>query len=72
MTSSASSRASRGTVEKARTAANEGWRSLNDMAGRHAGRPLVGVGGVNGRDLSTTNMLLGIMAARQRARGAAC
>ena len=22
----------RGTVEKARTAANEGWRSLNDMA----------------------------------------
>jgi hypothetical protein len=23
----------RGTVEKARTAANEGWRSLNDMAG---------------------------------------
>jgi hypothetical protein len=23
----------RGTVEKARTAANEGWRSLSDMAG---------------------------------------
>lgn len=23
----------RGTVEKARNAANEGWRSLNDMAG---------------------------------------
>ena len=23
----------RGTVEKARAAANEGWRSLNDMAG---------------------------------------
>ena len=23
----------RGTVEKARSAANEGWRSLNDMAG---------------------------------------
>ena len=23
----------RGTVEKARTAANEGWRSLNDIAG---------------------------------------
>jgi hypothetical protein len=23
----------RGTVEKARTAANEGWRSLNEMAG---------------------------------------
>ena len=23
----------RGTVEKARTAANEGWRSLNDVAG---------------------------------------
>jgi hypothetical protein len=28
----------RGTVEKARTAANEGWRSLNDMAsGAQAG-----------------------------------
>jgi len=24
----------RGTMEKARTAANEGWRSLNDIAGR--------------------------------------
>jgi hypothetical protein len=23
----------RGTVEKARTAANEGWRSINDMTG---------------------------------------
>jgi hypothetical protein len=23
----------RGTVEKARTAANEGWRSINEMAG---------------------------------------
>ena len=28
----------RGTVEKARTAANEGWRSLNDIAGAHSGR----------------------------------
>jgi hypothetical protein len=29
----------RGTVEKARTAADEGWRSLNDMAaGSHGGR----------------------------------
>ena len=28
----------RGTVEKARTAANEGWRSLNDMAGGAQGR----------------------------------
>ena len=26
----------RGTVEKARTAANEGWRSLNDMASASA------------------------------------
>lgn len=26
----------RGTVEKARTAANEGWRSLNDVAGASA------------------------------------
>ena len=26
----------RGTVEKARTAANEGWRSLNEMAGSAA------------------------------------
>jgi hypothetical protein len=26
----------RGTVEKARTAANEGWRSLNDVAGAAA------------------------------------
>lgn len=26
----------RGTVEKARSAANEGWRSLNDMAGGHS------------------------------------
>ena len=26
----------RGTVEKAKTAANEGWRSLNDMAGASA------------------------------------
>lgn len=26
----------RGTVEKARTAANEGWRSINDMAGNGA------------------------------------
>jgi len=25
----------RGTVEKARTAANEGWRSLNEIAGGH-------------------------------------
>ena len=25
----------RGTVEKARSAANEGWRSLNDVAGGH-------------------------------------
>ena len=28
----------RGTVEKARTAANEGWRSLSDMAGGAQGR----------------------------------
>jgi len=28
----------RGTVEKARTAANEGWRSLSDMAGSSPGR----------------------------------
>jgi len=26
----------RGTVEKAKTAANEGWRSLNEMAGANA------------------------------------
>src|SRR5919107_4937252 len=26
----------RGTVDKARSAANEGWRSLNDMAGNAA------------------------------------
>lgn len=31
----------RGTVEKARTAANEGWRSLNDITG--------GSGGTQGR-----------------------
>jgi hypothetical protein len=28
----------RGTVEKARTAANEGWRSLNEMTGTKEGR----------------------------------
>ena len=28
----------RGTVEKARTAASEGWRSLNDIAGSAQGR----------------------------------
>ena len=28
----------RGTVEKARTAANEGWRSLSDIAGTAQGR----------------------------------
>ena len=28
----------RGTVEKARTAADEGWRSLSDMAGSTQGR----------------------------------
>jgi hypothetical protein len=28
----------RGTVEKARTAANEGWRSLSDLAGGEPGR----------------------------------
>lgn len=28
----------RGTVEKARTAANEGWRSLSDIAGGAQGR----------------------------------
>lgn len=28
----------RGTVDKARTAANEGWRSLNDIAGGVQGR----------------------------------
>jgi len=28
----------RGTVEKARNAANEGWRSLNDIAGGAQGR----------------------------------
>jgi hypothetical protein len=33
----------RGTVEKARTAANEGWRSLNDIAGG------TGVTGAQGR-----------------------
>lgn len=27
----------RGTVDKARTAANEGWRSLNEMTGGAAG-----------------------------------
>jgi len=27
----------RGTVEKARTAANEGWRSLNEMTGASSG-----------------------------------
>lgn len=27
----------RGTVDKARTAANEGWRSLNEMAGSTQG-----------------------------------
>ena len=28
----------RGTVEKARTAANEGWRSLSDITGAKGGR----------------------------------
>ena len=28
----------RGTVEKARTAANEGWRSLNEITGSAQGR----------------------------------
>ena len=28
----------RGTVEKARTAANEGWRSLSELAGAGQGR----------------------------------
>ena len=28
----------RGTVEKAKTAANEGWRSLNDITGGAQGR----------------------------------
>ena len=28
----------RGTVDKARTAANEGWRSLNDITGGAPGR----------------------------------
>jgi hypothetical protein len=28
----------RGTVEKARSAANEGWRSLNDVAGQGSNR----------------------------------
>ena len=28
----------RGTVEKARSAANEGWRSLSDLAGAPQGR----------------------------------
>jgi hypothetical protein len=28
----------RGTVDKARTAASEGWRSLNDVAGAASGR----------------------------------
>jgi hypothetical protein len=28
----------RGTVDKARTAANEGWRSLNEMTGAGSGR----------------------------------
>lgn len=30
----------RGTVEKARTAADEGWRSLSDIAGGGTGRRL--------------------------------
>jgi hypothetical protein len=34
----------RGTVEKARTAANEGWRSLNDITGGSGG-----TGGTQGR-----------------------
>lgn len=34
----------RGTVEKARTAANEGWRSLNDITGGSGGP-----GGTQGR-----------------------
>ena len=38
----------RGTVDKARTAANEGWRSLNEMTGAQSG-PLVGLGG-DGRE----------------------
>ena len=29
----------RGTVEKARTAANEGWKSLSDMAGGGSPQP---------------------------------
>ena len=48
----------RGTVEKARTAANEGWRSLNDIAGTALGT-LVGIApGQGGRmgDLQTTNV----------------
>jgi hypothetical protein len=28
----------RGTVDKARSAANEGWRSLSDITGGHGGR----------------------------------
>ena len=28
----------RGTVDKARSAANEGWRSINDIAGASGGR----------------------------------
>ena len=54
----------RGTVEKARTAANEGWRSLNDITGgaRAAGRHRDGdEGGMMG-DLQTTNVALTIMA----------
>ena len=41
----------RGTVEKARTAANEGWRSLNEMAGGKSG-PLVGIGGETWKGIS--------------------
>ena len=33
----------RGTVEKARTAANEGWRSLSDITGGQGGRAGAGL-----------------------------
>ena len=52
----------RGTVEKARTAANEGWRSLNDIAGQRTG-PLVGIRGTRTMgDLADHQRRLVIMA----------
>ena len=53
----------RGTVEKARNAANEGWRSLNDIAGGAQGGAGPHRRGVWRPISSTTNTLIGIMAA---------